>query len=141
MCPLIFFREMKKYIFLTTSIAGPGGIQCYVAAKAKFLTTQGWDVKVISSMYPNTECMIKDLNRYNNEGIPELSTPPFCLSRKTVKTNLNKMVNMIDCKNSLDYDEIIIESHEAPHAFWGEILAQRVNAKHYFYTMNEIYKK
>lgn len=131
---------MNLYIFITTPITIPGGSQCYVAAKAKYLESIGWKVVVFS---PNTNksvthCPIKYLDKYLKENIIELSLPPFKFPSTFVSHVLRKMSRIIG--DISIYENKIIESHEDIYSQWGELLANRVKARHYFFLLNEFYR-
>ncbi len=131
---------MKCYIFLTFDIRWVGGGQCYVASKAQYLESQGWDVRIFSSGYPNSKekCPIDYLNKYLRYITPSFVAPPHMLPRFWVKTIINQVKKEI-VKNS-SYDEIIIESHNDVLAFWGELLASKMSARHVFWTANEKFR-
>lgn len=132
---------MKLYIFITTPINIAGGSQCYLAAKAKQLESNGWKVVVFS---PNRKkggrlkCLIKSLDKYLDGNIIELLLPPFKYPSIIVSKVLRKMEYVVG--NISYYDEKIIESHEDIYSQWGELFAKRINARHYFFTMNESYR-
>lgn len=129
---------MRKYIFITTPIYYSGGVQCYLAAKAAYLSTQGWDVHVLSPGRKNKECLINSLDKYRNEIIPAIGIPPFFIGKKYVDKVLRRMQKCIGKLN--DTKDIIVESHDDISSFWGELLSKKILAKHYFYTMNEYYR-
>ena len=132
---------MKKYIFITYSTKRVGGVQCYVAAKAKYLEDNGWIVYIFcpglhSSKYP---CPISSLNKYLNDGlITLLGMPPYKLPTFVVDIIINRMKKSIG--STSDDDDVIIETHDDCYSQWGELLASYVGARHYFYTMHEFYR-
>lgn len=130
---------MKHYIFLSY-ITGSGGVQCYVAAKAKFLEEQGWHVVVISdnSPYTRERCVIPFLNRFISNGSVLLKKHAYTLPRFLVKNVLDNLLRIV----GLTYadDTIIVESWNSQTAVWGELLASRLHARHIFWTANEIYR-
>ena len=131
---------MKLYIFVTTSIQIAGGNQCYMAAKAKYLESTGWRVVVFS---PNTDrskqhCLIDYLDKYLEGNIIELVMPPFKYPKAIIPKVVKKMENVIG--DTSVYDEIIMESHEDSLSQWGELLARKITARHYFFMMNEFYR-
>lgn len=129
---------MKKYIFLTTPISDAGGSQCYVAAKAAYLESEGWEVHVISPTPRHNKCLISSLEKYRQDSIISTAIPVFYLSKRCVTRQLNRIVKVAGGQNH--DDEIIVESHEDVYAFWGELLANRLHARHYYFTMNESYR-
>lgn len=130
---------MKQYIFLTENIKGAGGVQCYVAAKAKYLHDKGWKVIIISSTTRNVKhCLIKSLDEYLNGDIFEICLPPFKYPKWYQLWIIKKIRKVLG--TSIDCEEVIIESHNAATSQWGEILASRIGARHFFYLMNEHYR-
>lgn len=118
-----------------------GGVQCYVAAKANYLENNGWQVYVFSpglhsSKYP---CPISYMNKFQKGGLVSwLGAPPFIFPKFMVSNTINKIARIIGKVNA--NDEIIIESHADVYSQWAEILAAKVQGKHFFYTLNEKYR-
>ncbi len=131
---------MKCYIFITSSIKGVGGNQCYIAAKARFLESKGWTIHVFNATYHSKriKCPIDYLNKYLDDTIETLGVPPYKNPHLLVKWSLNKMIKRLGSINS--DDEIIIESHDDSTSQWGELLASKIHARHYTYLMTEIYR-
>lgn len=131
---------MNIYIFITTSIKVAGGSQCYTAAKAKFLEENGWKVIVFfqGDRVLEHKCLIDYFNKFLGCDVTGISNPPFMYPKWLRNKILNKMLNLIgEYRYS---DQIIIESHEDSYSQWGEILASRINARHYVFLMNEHYR-
>lgn len=130
---------MKLYIFVTENIKGVGGVQCYVAAKSRYLEEKGWTVKVISFVAPGVKkCMISSLDKYLNDGVFEICQPPSLYPKwfqRRVQKKLLKIVGLVSSQ-----DEIILESHNAATSQWGELLSANIGARHYVYCMNEHYR-
>lgn len=130
---------MKHYILLQI-IHGSGGVQCYVAAKAKWLEDNGWHVVVISSCNPRTKrkCQIDSLNRYISQGNVFTGFHPHDLPKCIVKKQLKKMTKTIGPIKA--GEDAIVESWDSRTAMWGELLASRIHGRHLFWTANEIYR-
>ena len=131
---------MKKYIFITTSLYQIGGIQCYLAGKANFLERSDWKVFIFFSARLSTHvpCPISLLEKYLDGNMTAMAIPPFKMPKWMVNKTLSKMISIVGEKNS--NDEIIIESHADPLSQWGELMASRINARHYIFLMNESYR-
>lgn len=129
------------YIIITSNIKTVGGTQCYVAAKAKCLERMGWKVFILSPSFHSDKYNypIPFLQKYLDGNFESLAIQPFKLPRFFVKRTLKRIIRFIGVVN--DNEEIIIESHEDNFSQWGELLASRLNARHYFYLMNEFYRK
>ena len=127
---------MKHYIFISY-ITGSGGVQCYIAAKAKYLEEQGWSVVVFSPL-TTEECIIPDLSKYVDYEIQNLEYQPHTLPLFLVRKVINNMVAKVgEIKKN---EKIIIESWNSSSALWGELLASRLNGRHMFWTANEYYR-
>ena len=125
---------MKKYVFLTCNIHIIGGIQTYLAGKAKFLESAGWTVDMFFSGRSNSGgCAFKSLERYTAGWFPEISIPPGnwpAFIRNSVLRDMQRQLGVID-------GEIIIESEDSAHALWGELLAKTVSGKHISFINGE----
>jgi len=130
---------MKHYVFLTM-ITGSGGVQCYNASKAKYLESIGWRVVIISdnNPYSGEKCLLQSLDRFLPNGDSFLGIHPFKLPVFFVNRAVNRMVKVVGPTNKSD--EIIVESWDDKSAFWGELLASRLHARHIFWTANEYYR-
>lgn len=131
---------MKKYIFITHSTKRVGGVQCYVAAKANYLEQCGWKVYVFCPGWHASKylCPIPSLNKYLSDGlITWLGIPPFKYPTFIVDGIIRRIARSVKATQN---DEVIIESHADTYAQWGELFAEHLNARHYFYAMNEFYR-
>lgn len=130
---------MKHYVFLSI-ITGSGGVQCYVASKAKYLESIGWHVVVISGNYPNdkTRCKIEYLNKFLSNGTPETWLLPYRLPHRFVEKVVTHLVSLVGTINN--GDETIVESWDVSSSLWGELLASRIKGRHIFWAANETYR-
>lgn len=130
---------MKHYIFLSY-ITGSGGVQCYLAAKAKFLEEQGWHVLVFSSNDPKSKekCKIDYLNKFLRYGNPFFDLHPCNVPRFIVKQSLKQCIIAIGPIS--EGEEVIVESWNSPTALWGELLASHIHGRHVFFAANEYYR-
>ena len=121
-------------------ITGSGGVQCYVAAKAKFLEEHGWHVVVISDNIPNSKerCLISSLNKFLQNGNPYQGYHPCDIPHFMVRLAIKRYMEVIGPIS--DEDEAIVESWNSPTALWGELIAKQIHAKHMFLTANEYYR-
>lgn len=131
---------MKHYIILSY-ITGSGGVQCYVAAKAKYLEGQGWHVVVISTNNPKgkEKCLISSLDKYLPNGNPYQGLHPCFIPQFMVKKALKRYFEVIGPIEK--GDEIIVESWNSQTALWGELIASKIHARHMFWTANEYFRK
>lgn len=121
---------MNTYIILTDGIVDIGGGQLYVNSKVEFLESKGWRVFVFSKV--TGKILIDGLKKYSNGVIRELGIYPMHLTRHRREKVLRIMAE--SCFND---DNIIIESNSTTLSIWGEMLAYRVNGKHFLFNLNE----
>jgi len=123
---------MKKYVFISMSIAGIGGAEQYLYNKASFLEKIGYQVFVFSSL--KRKILIKDLEKYHSNIISALMYSPIYFSNREISKTVNKIANIINYKIT---DEIIIETTSIDAAKWGEIIAARLNCIHFTFNLQE----
>lgn len=128
---------MKKYIFITYDIHPIGGTQRVTLGKSKLLQKKGWNVIVLFPGKNKGKCEIPMLDQYVEGGIIGLDMQPGSLIPPIRKRIFSKILSIV---GNEDCDEIIIESHAAPFALWGELLAEKLNAKHICFNCNEIFR-
>ncbi|MCQ2171310.1 MAG: hypothetical protein MJZ17_00935 [Bacteroidales bacterium] len=131
---------MKYYIFVTSSIKGVGGNQCYIAAKARYLEDNGWGIHVFNPTYHSKKikCPIEYMNKYLDDTIETLGVSPYKNPQILVNWTLKKMVKRLGPVET--DDEIIVESHDDTSSQWAELFASLVHARHYIYLMTEVYR-
>ncbi len=125
---------MKTYVFITFSVHGIGGTQIYVRNKLLFLQKKGWKVKVITSE-PGNNIMVKELQPYAKDIIPIIAYNPGLVSNEERETTLQKMANIIG-----DFGEnVLIETNFMGATPWGEMIAERLHARHIIILIQENY--
>lgn len=120
---------MKRYIILTSSIAGVGGGQIYSKNKKKFLEDHGWHVDIFS--FGKGTILISELSFDKNNVIRELKQSPK-LFTNSQRENIIKLIS-----REGEYQETIIESHTINLAIWGEFIAERIGGKHFIFLLTE----
>ena len=123
---------MKKYIFLTGSICNMGGAEQYINKKIQRLKNSGFDAYVFSSRRGNV--IIDTLKEYEKLRFYQLGLPPYVFSKKFVNKTIEKICSAIDYSST---DLVHIESTEYGMAQWGEILAEKISAKHVCIILQE----
>jgi hypothetical protein len=117
-----------------------GGLQSYTAEKAKYLEKNGWSVSIIFNGKSTGTCIFSSLNKYVGGAIPELGTQPSKYLSVTRKLIVNKMVRCLELGDQ-PVEKIIVESHADIFALWGEVLAERIGAKHLCFICNERFRE
>lgn len=122
---------MKTYVMMFAVANMISGAPIYGSNKINFLKENGWNVV----LFPvNTgEIYIKDLKEYENECYSFLCKNPWHFSNKMVDKFLNQLIKKIN----LDSEKIIIETGTDFTAYWGELLAEKINAKHMIFLLDE----
>lgn len=121
----------KVYIFITPSIVEVGGAQTYLYNKAVTLQNLGWKVIIFSGLKGRM------IIPFEASGIEEykfdfLCHPTFYCFKRSIKSNLKKLVNKIPPSKY-----IIIESTCIAQSTWGELLSAHLKAKHLIYLLQE----
>lgn len=120
------------FIMLTGTIARMGGAQMYVNNKASFMKKNGYQVFVFSGLL--APVLINGLKQYENTIIPELEKFPIVLPKREINNVLKRILCVIgNTKGS----NVIIESNEAHMSIWAEMLAEKINARHYAFLLDE----
>ena len=131
---------MKKYIFVTHDIHLIGGTQMYTAGKAKYLEEHGWQVRIFFEGKQFGESEIPSLTKYvSGCGFEELSKRTYKISDRDRKKFLDKLVDILRIDPTLE-NEIIIESHSDVYAYWAELLAEKIHARHHFFSVDESFR-
>ncbi len=118
-----------------------GGGEIYATGKAKYLESCGWDVRMFFKAPANSESKIPALKKYLKVGGDcfFLQQPPYKLKKYEQETALNTMIQKLNL-HDLNNCEIIIESYHHINAFWGELLAAKLGARHIFVSTAEYYR-
>ena len=129
-----FVSIMSTYVFLTFAVHGIGGTQIYVRNKLLFLQKRGWDVKVITSESGNN-IMVRELAPFANDIVPEIAKNPGLYSKNVREAALMRMVDIVGASG----DKVVIESDFMAATLWGEMLAERLKARHLVLLIQENY--
>lgn len=140
-------EKKKIYIFVANCLILPNGIieigggELYVAGKAQYLESCGWDVRMFFKASANSESKIPALKKYLKVGGDcfFLQQPPYKLKKYEQETALNTMIQKLNLSD-LNNCEIIIESYHHINAFWAELLAAKLGARHIFVATGEYYR-
>ena len=123
----------KTYVIFTGTIAGMGGAQLYVSNKANYLQSRGWKVRIFSDR--DAPILIPALEAYRDGIFPELHCWPQLLCRRDVERTLETLLGRIGS----DPGEILVESNTPHMSIWAELTAQKRNAKHFLFLLDEQY--
>ncbi len=134
-------EKKKIFVFFSAPIFEVGGMQMYCAGKAKYLQENGWKVYIFFSGPNVGQSAIPYLTQFikTGGGLNFLFTRPYKLKLFEQDYCINLMVSRLNLSNPNDY-EIILESHYDIGAYWAELLASRIKARHIFVCCNEVYR-
>lgn len=121
---------MKTYIMMfgISNIVAGGPI--YNANKIKFLEENGWNVIVFPT--DSGKVYIKPLEKYKEYEYSFLRFSPFIFRKKKINNFLKAMENRIP-----QSDTIVIETGTDYTALWGELLAEKIGARHIVMFLDE----
>ncbi len=129
---------MKVYIFISLSIFGMGGGQVYLFRKKNWLENHGYKVFIFSALQARNvekELFVKNLKDMLPFVCKELNEYPSCLRERDRKNCLEKIISIVEFGNQ--NVEYFIESDNIATAQWGELVAERIGAKHFSYFLQE----
>ena len=124
-----------KYIFLTFTIAGVSGGPSYVNNKTKWLVKKGWEVVVFDhygALNIDSKIVLENLFPYKNNRMLELFFPPSYFSKRQRTKILDKL-----CQTIGEAEDYAVESNSTRLALWGELLAEKLHAKHLILNVGE----
>lgn len=130
---------MNRYIIMSYDIHPLGGCQNYIWGKAAYLEKRGWDVFVLFAGAKKIAFEFKYLSKYADGNIPALDWIPAQLPNSLQRGTLRDMLRVV-CRKGIDYKETIIESHHDKTHLWGELLAEKLKAKHICFNCNELFR-
>lgn len=125
---------MNTYVFLTNLLGGYSGGPSYVRNKKIWLERYGWNVIAFDSTgSKNTAIEYPELYEFQENRIEELFYHPSWYSHRVRERVINKIISTI----SKDNNKVIIESNTKILSEWGELIAERILAKHLIYLLGE----
>ena len=123
---------MKTYVFIARRICEIGGAEQYLYNKSRYLESNGWRVFIFSGR--EGRILINGFEKYNDDIYPVLRYAPECFSRLEVRKTIDRIVSKIGDTGD---DPCIIESDSVNRAIWAELIAKRLNAKHFAFILQE----
>lgn len=123
-------NSKPKYVIITPSIANMGGAQAYVCNKVKFLRRNGYEPVVVSVIHGNQilefDCLTMRFE--------EMRFLPASFSRKKQERICQKILDATNLG-----EDTVIESSTLLLAVWGELLASKVQCRHFCFSLQESY--
>lgn len=122
---------MKTYIMMFGIANIVAGGPIYNANKIEYLEQNGWDVIVFP--IDDGKIFIEPLNKYSGQAYEFIREPVSLFSKKELKEKVNLLTSKIDDTSN----NIVIETGTDYTALWGELLARKLNAKHFIMFLDE----
>lgn len=123
---------MNKYVILTPQIGNMGGGQMFACNKAEYMANLGWDVVIC--YFTESPILIQKVLKFNRIYCPQISWGVQYYTKNKVKSIVNGITKQI---NTAPDDEIIVESHLCYLSLWGELVAEKLHAKHIINSFEE----
>lgn len=124
---------MKKYIFLTNTIGGYSGGTTYIRNKTLYLREKGWVVLIFDGTgHSNADIKLEHLKEFKENRYKELFYYPQLLRKYKRECVIDNIVRKIGKS-----EEFVIESNTPALSLWGEMIANRIKAKHLIYLLSE----
>ena len=137
---VVTMEKRKIYVFITKSMGTIGGMQLYVAGKTKYLENLGWQIYILTPVPKDTVPSIPSVEKYLKIGgsCAFLEIPPYKFKNLEKVYLLNLLADKLGTQNG-DNCEIIIETFDKSFAGWGELLAHKVQGRHFFVWLHEYF--
>lgn len=119
----------RAYLFCTPSISVLGGAERYIAGKAKWLNSHGWDVFVAGPIPSPPEV---DYGSAKLIPVDDFNIRPSALCERVKKGITKDIIESVS-----GYSRVFIESSSIDYSFWGEYLASKLNASHLIFHLGE----
>ncbi len=125
--------SVKKYIFLVKGIDGLSGGPRYVNNKCRYLKAHGWDVQVIWT-YKVVNVQLEHVKPFDNpiHIFHELQFYPCWFTKRQRNNIIDRIITVVG-----GGDHIVVESNKLQLGAWGELLAERLGAKHLCFVTTE----
>lgn len=124
---------MKKYVILCKGIEGLSGGPRYVNNKCRYLKEHGWEVQIIWT-YDIGHAQLEHVKPFDNPRhiFHELQFYPCWFTKKQRNEIIDRIIATVG-----KGEQIVVESNKLQLGAWGEILAERLGAKHICFVTTE----
>lgn len=123
---------MKYCYIIFDTIYSIGGSQKHTKAEYDYLKDKGYEVFILS--HYKSKLFIEEFMQFEKLYFSFLAFNPFIFSKKQQNKLIQKILNEIEFSK---YEKIYIESHSVVFSLWGELLAKKLNAKHFVHNLSE----
>ena len=123
---------MKKYVILTPQIGNMGGGQMFTCNKAEYMTNLGWETTIC--YFTVSPILIEKMLEFKRIYAPQLKWGIQYYSTFQVNNIIKQIVSKLEFSIN---DEIVVESHLCYLSLWGELIAEKLHAKHIINSFEE----
>ena len=110
----------------------------YTAGKADYLQKRGWKVLMFSHEPVEGRILIPSLDQYRScGGMGFFLTPPYKLKKYEQDYCLDILLQHLEGIRLEEYD-IIIETPHDRYAYWAELFAAKIGARHFIVCCHEV---
>lgn len=123
---------MKTYIIICAFADKIAGGPIYNANKVRYMKEKGWNVVVVRTDV-GTRAAIPGLEEYFKNFLPEAGYIPTEFTKCQREKLLKILLSYVPCNAG----ETVIETGNDYTAYWGELLAERIGARHIVIFLDE----
>jgi len=122
----------NKLIVITSTIGRMGGAQMYVENKVKYFQSKGWDVFVFYYLWAEN-ILLPGMVQFKDNYIPDLRYPIQFVPKYCKKKILAQIRDVVQPGEG----RIVIETQLVLAAYWGELIAKDLKARHVINIIEE----
>lgn len=123
---------MKTYIIICCFADKVAGGPIYYANKVRYMKENGWNVAVIPAD-TGEKSAVRGLDEYFGPYVPYLGYMPSEFNQRQRERIISQLLSFVPSNQ----EKIIIETGNDYTAYWGELLAKRICAKHIIIFLDE----
>lgn len=125
----------KKYILICGIANIISGAPIYYKNKIDYLEDKKWNVTVLP--INSGTVYINGFEKYNHKNFEFLQYYPFVFNKRKIEEYLQILSDYVLKNDTNNFEDIVIETGTDYTAYWGELLAKKINAKHIVVFLDE----
>lgn len=126
---------LKKYILICGIANIISGAPIYYKNKIDYLEDKKWNVTVLP--INSGTVYINGFEKYNHKNFEFLQYYPFVFNKRKIEEYLQILSDYVLKNDTNNFEDIVIETGTDYTAYWGELLAKKINAKHIVVFLDE----
>lgn len=123
---------MKTYIIICCFADRIAGGPIYYSNKVKYMEEQGWKVVVIPAD-TGQQSAVPGLAKFFGPWVPNIGYMPSEFTPRQREHIMSQLLSFVPNES----DNIVVETGNDYTAYWGELLAERIHAKHIVIFIDE----